>query len=297
MKYRVLGKSGLKVSVIGVGSWQLGGEWGRSYTARDVGEIFDEARRQGVNFVDTAECYGDHLSESLVGQAVSRDRSEWVIATKFGHHFTGHLGRSKNFRASEIREQLEGSLRALRTDYIDLYQYHSPTDEEFRSEELWEMVRSFVKEGKVRHIGLSMSASATRIQVERSPQAGIETVQLIYNRLEQSAEEEIFPLCSGLGLGVLARVPLASGYLSGKYQPGATFPANDVRSSRDAKADALLLERVAEIAKTEVPSGVSMASWALAWCLRNPAVASVIPGCKDARQVAMNAEASKLVGG
>lgn len=294
MKYRILGKTSLRVSVVGIGTWQLGGEWGRTYSPADATAILDEAQHQGINLIDTAECYGDHTSESLIGQAIEGQRDDWVVATKFGHHFKGHLDRSRHWTPAEVRQQLEGSLRALRTDYIDIYQYHSPENAEFENDALWATVKEFQAEGKVRHIGLSVSPNTNVRQIRSAPQAGIASVQIIYNRLSRQCEAESLPACRHLGLGVLARIPLASGYLSGKYAPGARFPANDVRGGRKPDEEDAMLREVQNIERHELPVGVNMAAWALAWCLQNPAVTCVIPGCKDARQVALNASAANL---
>src|SRR5262245_40354692 len=110
MQYRLLGKTGLRVSVVGVGAWQFGGEWGHDYTPAEVNAILGEARAQGINLVDTAECYGDHLSEQLIGQAIRGQRDQWIVATKFGHHFRGHLDRAREFSPADVRRQLEASL-------------------------------------------------------------------------------------------------------------------------------------------------------------------------------------------
>src|ERR1700679_3806285 len=125
MKYRRLGKTNLRVSVIGVGTWQFGGEWGKNFEQDEVDRMFDAARQAGINLIDTAECYGDHTSESFIGQAIRRDRANWIIATKFGHKFHGHLNRTDERTAADALVQVEASLKALKTDYIDLLQYHS----------------------------------------------------------------------------------------------------------------------------------------------------------------------------
>jgi len=121
-------------------------------------------------------------------------------------------------------------------------------------------------------------------------------IQVLYNRLERKAEAGVLPSCQRQNLGVFARVPLASGYLTGKYRPGATFPANDFRSSQKPEEVAEKLREVEKIGREEVPAGVPLARWALAWCLRHPAVTAVIPGCKSAEQVEENARAAELVG-
>jgi aryl-alcohol dehydrogenase-like predicted oxidoreductase len=135
MKYRRLGKTGLVVSVVGVGTWQLSGEWGRRFTQPEVDRLLGRAHEVGVNLIDTAECYGDHLAEVLIGGAIHRHRNDWVVATKFGHRFhpeaLHNSGgsptqlRSEHWSPAEVVTQLEASLRALRTDHVDLYQMHS----------------------------------------------------------------------------------------------------------------------------------------------------------------------------
>ena len=296
MKYRVLGKTGLRVSVIGVGTWQFGGEWGKTFTPDEAGAILGRAADQGINLIDTAECYGDHLSERLIGEAIKGKREQWVIATKFGHKFHGWMKRTDEREVVDVREQLEGSLKALRTDYVDVYQYHSVRDSEFFNEELWAFLNKAKRQGKIRHIGNSISGKIDAgPQAEGSEKAGVEVLQLVYNRLERKPEGEAFPIAERLKLGVLARVPLASGYLSGKYKPGAKFSAGDFREKEDPKKVDAMIKEAEEIRKREVPAGVDMAQWALAWCLRNPAVTAVIPGCKSVAQVEANAKAAELV--
>jgi aryl-alcohol dehydrogenase-like predicted oxidoreductase len=296
MKYRTLGRTGLRVSVIGVGTWQFGGEWGKTFTQEEASAILRRAQDLGINLLDTAECYGDHLSESLIGHAIAANREQWIVATKFGHKFHGWMNRTDERDVPHVRQQLEASLRALRTDYIDIYQYHSVRDSEFFNEALWEFLQRAKRDGKVRHIGNSISGKIDPVpQSQAADRAGVEVLQLVYNRLETKPEETAFPIARRLNLGVLARVPLASGLLSGKYKPGASFKPGDFRQQEDrAKMDEMI-RQAQEIQHKEVPPGVDMAQWALAWCLRNPAVTAVIPGCKSAAQVESNAKAADLV--
>lgn len=296
MKYRTLGKTGLNVSVIGMGTWQFGGEWGKTFEQAEVDAMFRRAEELGINLVDTAECYGPHLSEFLIGGAIKGRRDKWIVATKFGHRFTGFLKREDLRDVPHVREQLDASLKALGTDYIDLYQYHSVRDEEFDNEALWAFLQEAKRAGKIRHIGNSISSNIDlRFQTDLSTAAGVEALQLVYNRLERKPEEQAFESARSQNLGVLARVPLASGFLSGKYKPGATFKEGDYRTTQDrAKVDEKLRE-VERIAVQEVPPGATMAEWALAWCLKNPAVSAVIPGCKSVEQVEANARAAGLV--
>lgn len=290
MRFRVLGSTGLKVSVIGVGTWQFGGEWGRSFSQAEVDAILDEAGAAGINLIDTAECYGDHLSERLIGDYLSRrDRARWIVATKFGHHFNRFLDRTDDFSPEDVRRQLEASLRALRVERIDLYQFHSGADALFENEALWSMLAEQQQAGKVRHLGISILGKGSELQASRARGVGAEALQVIYNRLDRRPEQLYFPWAQRDHLGVLARVPLASGLLSGKYQPGAVFSAGDVRSTfgeEKMRADFAEIQRLRD---EEVPPGVPMAQWALAWCLRHPLVTAVIPGCKDPAQVRSNA--------
>jgi myo-inositol catabolism protein IolS len=296
MKYRRLGKSNLCVSVIGLGTWQLGGEWGKNFTQAEVDRMFDAAREVGINLIDTAECYGDHTSERFVGSAIRRDREKWILATKFGHKFHSHMNRTDERSAKDVRVQIEESLKALQTEYIDLYQYHSIRFSEFDNDELTDLLQNLLKSGKVRHLGNSISGQTRKNidQVENSTRRHVEAIQVIYNRLDRAPEEQVFPSCQKQNLGVLARVPLASGFLSGKYKPGSSFGANDVRASQDPAVAQERLREVEKISKNEVPPGVGMAEWALAWCLQHPVVSTVIPGCKDEKQVRSNAAASDL---
>ena len=302
MKYRRLGKTNLKVSVVGVGTWQYGGEWAKEFTQGEVDAIFDKARQLGVNLIDTAECYGDHTSEAFIGNAIKRDRGNWIVATKFGHKFHGPFNRTDERAAKDVRPQVEGSLRALRTDHIDLLQYHSVRDEEVFDTAVRDEMSRLVKEGKVRFIGNSIGNAAiapdgSNHQAARSTEFNIAVLQVIYNRLDRRPDEgrqSVFTSAIEQDLGVLARVPLASGLLSGKYKPGATFPPGDIRAQRKREELDEKLRQVEEIRRNEVPKDVPMATWALAWCLQHPAVTAVIPGCKDAKQMEDNARAAEL---
>ncbi|MEW5961161.1 MAG: aldo/keto reductase [Chloroflexota bacterium] len=296
MKYRRLGRTGLTVSVIGFGAWQFGGEWGQAFTQPEVDRLLGRAKELGVNLIDTAECYGDHLSELLIGQAIQHERAAWVIATKFGHKFQQHFERTEHWSAAEVRQQLDDSLRALRTDYIDLYQFHSGRDEVFDQEDLWTMLAKQVQAGKIRHVGISVSSNIDpRHQVDYALEVGAGAIQVVYNRLDREPEAYLLPACRRQDLGVLARVPLASGFLSGKYQPGAEFTnRRDIRSQHDATKVQERLKLVQEIRQNEVPPGVPLAAWALAWCLQHPAVTCVIPGCKTVEQVESNVGAAAL---
>ncbi len=285
----------MQVSAVGIGTWQLGGEWGQNFTQTEVDAIIGEAREQGINLIDTAECYGDHLSEKLIGRAIAHDRGKWIVATKFGHKFHGLHNRTGHSSPKEILTQLEDSLKALRTDFVDLYQYHSMEDSEFFREDLIATLHQARDSGKIRHLGNAVGSNRNRKQVKASKEMGVEAIQVVYNRLDRGPEESgIFTVCRDQNLGVLARVPLASGFLSGKYRPDHSFSTDDVRARWSQDSRAARVKEVLEIQREEVPQDIPMAQWALAWCLRVPEVTSVIPGCRSPSQVVSNAAAAKL---
>jgi aryl-alcohol dehydrogenase-like predicted oxidoreductase len=295
MKYRRLGMTNLRVSVIGIGTWQFGGEWGKEFSQDEVSAMLGRARDLGINLIDTAECYGDHSSEALIGGAIHDERDRWIIATKFGHKFHGYMNRTDERGPEQVVRQLEESLRALRTDYVDLLQYHSLPDHEFDNDELQTAVIRMKQQGKIRHIGNSISMNIdARHQADASPKAQVEVLQLLYNRIDRRPEEYALTAAQRMDLGVMARVPLASGFLTGKYRVGTRFTGNDYRAQKRPEEIDKILEDVERIRQTEVPPGVDMATWATAWPLQHPAVTCVIPGVKSVQQVESNAQAADL---
>ncbi len=290
MQYRKLGNTGIRVSVIGMGTWQLGdAEWGRAPDDKTVEAIFDAARQCGVTLIDTAECYGNHTAEERIGRAIGRDRDRWVVATKFGHVYRGPYDRVDDFSASALVRQLDDSLRALRTDRVELLQVHNMTPEIAANDEMWETLLELRRAGKVRAIGAAIKFDPATARPEP-----LDAVQVIYNRLDRRAEDAVLPACRERGLGVMARVPLARGLLTGKYEIGKRFAEGDPRHGYTPESIDAQLEDVRRIERDELPSGTPLARWALAWCLRNPALSAVIPGCKSAAQLQANAAAAGL---
>jgi aryl-alcohol dehydrogenase-like predicted oxidoreductase len=298
MKYRTLGRTGLRVSVVGVGAWQFGGEWGRTFSQGEVDAILDRAAEAGINLIDTAECYGDHLSERLIGDYLSRrERDRWIVATKYGHKFRGFMDREDRFGPDDVREQLAASLAALKTDRIDIYQFHSGSDEDFLDDRVRDMLEKARKAGMVRHLGVSIRGAGSEVQTRGASSLGYGVLQVVYNRLDRRAESEVFPFVRRQRLGVLARVPLASGFLGGKYGLADRFDGDDYRATLKRQEVERRVREAERIAEEEVPEGVSRARWALAWCLRDPVVTAVIPGVKTPEQVAENAAAADLLAG
>ncbi len=299
MKYRALGKTGLSVSVIGLGTHQFSGEWAKEFPQDEVGKMLGRAHELGINFIDTAECYGDHAVEAMIGHSIKHQRADWIVATKFGHDYLNSPKKTDAWSADQVRQQLENSLRALQTNYIDLYQFHSGGNDAFLNDDLWTMLQQQVQAGKIRWLGLSLAADLMLRndlqQLLAATNAGISAVQVVYNRLQRKAEEDVLPLCRAQGFGVLARVPFAKGFLGGNYRPGVVFSENDTRSTYSMEFNNRQLELVEKIRHDELPAGQNMSQWALAWCLKNSAVSSAIVGSKNMAQLELNADASKLV--
>lgn len=292
MIYRPLGSTGFSVPVIGMGTWQFGGEWGHSFSQDEVDAILDTAAEEGIRFIDTAECYGDHLSERRIGDYLRRrKREDWCVATKFGHRFHGFMNRSWDLSPGGVRRQLEASLHALGVDAIDLYQFHSGSDEAFQNPDLWEMLRREAGAGRIRNLGISIPGVGSALQVREASTVGAKTLQVVYNRLERGPETDVFPTAREHGWGVIARVPLASGMLTGKYLPGHRFTGEDVRATFLAERTEQKLREAQKVRETEIPPGVDSAAWALAWCLRDPVVSCAVVGCKTPEQVRQNAGA------
>lgn len=297
MKYRLVGSTGLRVSVIGLGTHQFSGEWGLQFSESEVRFLLGRAYESGINLIDTAECYGDHAVEAFIGRSIRGNRKDWIVATKFGHRYGSRSELVGAWSPQEVLQQLEDSLKALRTDYVDIYQFHSGSNEDFDNDTLWKMLNDQVKAGKVRHLGISIAGELTlhndTHQVTRAGGVGAAVIQTVYNRLKREAEKEILPSAEKAGLGVFARVPLAKGFLSGKYRPGTIFPKGDVRAAYSQAFNDELLRSVEELQRS-IPSGIDMTQWALAWCLQNPVVSSVLVGCKNKEQLESNAKAADL---
>ena len=298
MKYRKLANTGLNISVIGIGTDQFSGGWGKKFSQEEVNKIIDRAFELGVNFLDTAECYGNHLSETMIGNAINKKRHEWIIATKFGHSYKNNT-KVTDFSLKGVINQFNNSLKALKTDYIDIYQFHSGNNLEFDQDEVWDFLNEQVKSDKIKNLGISVLNSAINnndlYQIESASKIGVKIIQIVYNRLNKNAEKKVIPFCIKHNLGIIGRVPLAKGHLSGKYGPNHKFPKNDKRSLEEKNQTINQLKMVQDIKKNEVPDGIEMTQWSLAWCLKNPAICTIIPGCKNIEQIESNVKAVELI--
>lgn len=301
MHYRKLGNTGITVSEIGFGGWAIGGSadaggtplgWGKTSDDESLAAI-RRAFELGVTFFDTADSYGFGRSESLLGIVLSRRRQDVVIATKVGVVRDVDSRVRKDFSRQHISHAVDGSLKRLRTDYIDLYQLHNPTLDELRRDDIHEAMDRLQEVGKIRFWGVSIS----------TPEEGIEIVnrgwgyalQVLYNVLNQSPADQLFPLAKEKGYGIIARVPLASGLLSGKFRTDSVFTKDDVRQNfLTPKRLEEVIPRVDEAKSIIGGTARSLAEGALRFVLANDAVSTVIPGARNVRQVEMNASADEV---
>lgn len=295
MKYRRLGKTDLRVSTIGLGTWQYSGDWGKTFTTQEVCSLIGRAQELGFDLVDTAAGYGDHLAEKMLGEALKGCRDRWVIVSKFGREFWPIDRQHIDCRPRSVLRQLEDSLRALQTDCIDVYLMHSMENRIAEDDRVWTVLDKAKRDGKVKHLGISLPPrDADNIyQTRLAVQFGCEVIECVYNRLDRTAEDGVFYIAQEHDLGVLVRVPLAQGYLSGKYRPGNVF--TDVRANYyDAATNYERLSRAQEIIAHEVPTGMDPADWAMAWSVAHPAVGACIPGFKSITQLEAGAQAGDL---
>ena len=302
MKYRTLGKTGLRVSAIGLGTWQYCGDWGKEFTVEEVKGILDRAQELGFNLIDSAAGYGpNHLSETMIGEAIKGNRDKWVLSTKFGRYRTGKGEDTVvcDFSADAVKGQLEDSLRAFQTDCIDIYLMHSAPTDQIDNDDLWTMLDKAKQAGKIKNYGLSLQGAKTLLHTRMAETVGCSVVEMIYNALDSApGTDGTLAFCKEVNMGVLARVPLAQGYLSGKYKPGATFDKSDVRSyyySEDVTQQRIA--RALKFIEENVPEGVKPSHWAMAWAVAQPAVGACIPGFKSIEQLEDGAKAAEYIFG
>ena len=299
MQYRELGRTGIRVSVIGFGAWAIGGAadasgaplgWGHTTDDESLAAI-RRARDLGVNFFDTADSYGFGRSESLLGIVLSRTRQEVVLATKVGVVRGAGGELRKDFSRQHIFHAVDGSLKRLRTDYIDLYQVHNPTIDELRREEIQEAMEMLQDAGKIRFWGISVSTPEEGLEIVQRGWA--HALQVLYNVLNQAPARELFPAAKEKGYGIIARVPLASGLLTGKFRADAVFPADDIRQNfLTARRLEEAVARVDEVKSIIGGTARTLAAGALRFVIADDAVSTTIPGARNARQVEMNVAAA-----
>ena len=296
MKYRTFGDT--KVSEIGLGTWQLGADWG-DVDDSTAEKVLAAAIENGVNFFDTADCYGEGLSETRLGKFAKNLSSEVVIATKLGRF--PRPGWPNNFSQEQFRKHTENSLKRLGIETLDLTQVHCPPTDLLQQGELFDWLRTLKQEGKIKQFGLSVeSMEEAQICLQ---QKGLASLQIIFNIFRQKAITSIFKEAQEKKVAIIVRLPLASGLLSGKMNQRSTFSENDHRNfNRDGQKfnvgetfSGLPFEKGLQLVdglKRFTPENLSQ--FALRWILDFDAVSVVIPGSKNPHQVVDNCAASAL---
>ena len=289
MKYRILGKTGLRVSVIGLGTMVHAGHFGPMKDSESLSAI-ETALDLGVNFIDTSDAYGAGYSETLLGNALKGKRDKVIIATKGGNVMTGPNRGKRIFEPDYISRVMDESLERLQTDSIDLYQLHNPTVEVIEKGAVWEVLERAKQAGKIRHYGVSINTMEEGIAAVKDGRS--ETIQVEYNLLAQEPAEKIFPLAAEAHVGIIARVPLKRGILTGKMTLAdeQRFQGEDVRArSFKGKAFAQELAKAEQLRFLVHGDVKSFVQAALAFCVADPAVSMTIPGARNAEQMRENA--------
>ncbi|MGX9355494.1 aldo/keto reductase [Roseobacteraceae bacterium S113] len=297
---RTLGAQGPRVSEVGLGCWQIGGDWGD--TSEDsTFAILDAALNAGVTFLDTADVYGGGLSEEMIGRFLTqRGGPRPVIATKFGR---GGDVFPDGYTKDAMRAGVEASLSRLQTDSLDLVQLHCIPTHVLEDGEVFEWLRELKAEGLIKNFGASVETVAEGLSAMK--QEGLLSLQVIFNVFRQKIARVLLPVAEQTGTGIIVRLPLASGLLSGKFTKSTTFAANDHRNfNRDGAAfnvgetfAGLPFETgidLVEGLRPTLPEGLSMADMSNRWILDHPAVSTIIPGASAPDQIERNARASAL---
>ncbi len=293
MRYREFGNTGIKVSEIGFGAWAIGGnEHGNSYGPTEDKtslEAVGKALELGCNFFDTADVYGFGHSEELLGKALRSVRDRVAIATKVGGNFYSGPGR-QDFSSDYIRLALEKSLERLQTDYLDVYQLHNPPLKLIERPETYTVLKELKREGKIRAWGLSIFDPVEGLAAIKvgSP----DCIQVVYNIFTTKAANELFQRAQQAGCALIAREPLANGFLSGKYEEDTKFVSGDIRHDwprQYIRARARAANQLKQLAE---PASLTLVQLALKFVLARPEVSVVIPGIKTPEQAEANLQAS-----
>lgn len=299
MESRTLGRTGRSVGVVGLGAWQLGADWGQ-VDEKDALATLHAALESGVSFIDTADVYGDGRSEQIIGKLLREYRGPLTVATKMGRRMAQE---PENYHAANFRGWTERSRRNLGVEKLDLVQLHCPPDAVIASDEVYDALDALVADGVIAAYGVSVETSAQALAAIARPH--VASVQIILNAFRLKPLAEVLPAAREAGVAIIARVPLASGLLSGRYSSETTFGADDHRtynrhgaafdvgetfSGVDFETGLEAVERLRPL----VPEGATLAQFALRWIIDQPGVSVVIPGARNAEQAHANAAAADL---
>jgi len=297
---RILGRTGRAVSVVGLGTWQLGADWGDVAEA-DALAVLDAAAQAGVTFLDTADVYGDGRSERLIGQFLAANPGlPMTVATKMGRRVPQDPAQ---YTLASFRAWTDRSRANLGTGTLDLVQLHCPPAPVFATDAVYDALDTLVAEKRIAAYGVSVETCAEALAAIARP--GTASVQIIFNAFRRKPLDEVLPAAQAAGVGIIARVPLASGLLTGKYTHDTSFPASDHRSyNRHGEAfdvgetfSGIDFDTGVDAARefsALVPAGATAAQWALRWVIQQPGVSTVIPGARSPEQARQNAAAAAL---
>lgn len=299
MEQRVLGRTGRPVSIVGLGTWQLGADWG-DVREEDALAVLEASVEAGVTLFDTADVYGDGRSERLIGRFLKdRPGTDVFVATKFGRRVEQ---RPEHYHLANFRAWADRSRANLGVDQLDLVQLHCPPTPVYSSDEVFDALDTLVAEERIAAYGVSVETCAEALTAIARP--GVASVQIILNAFRLKPLDQVLPAAEAAGVGILARVPLASGLLSGRYSERTVFPPDDHRTyNRHGEAFdqgetfsgvdfATGVEAAAEFAAL-APAGATAAQTALRWIVQQPGVTTVIPGARNVAQARANAAAAE----
>nr|WP_321415820.1 aldo/keto reductase [uncultured Allomuricauda sp.] len=301
MKYRKLGKTGIEVSEISLGTWQVGGKWGSGFNDALAEQIINEAIDAGVNFIDTADVYEAGASEAAVGRVIKSRSEEVFVATKCGRQIDPHV--NEGYTPEALRKYVEDSLKNTGLDGLDLIQLHCPPTEVYYRPEIFELFDRLKDEGKIKNLGVSVEKIEEGLKAIEYP--NVKTVQIIFNMFRQRPSELFFEQAKKKDIGVIVRVPLASGLLTGKFSQDSTFDVEDHRNfNRNGAAFDkgetfsgvpfdVGLKAVNELKKV-FPDRENLAPIALRWILDFPEVSCIIPGASKVEHLKSNLESMGL---
>ena len=309
MEQRTLGRTGRTVSVVGLGTWQLGADWG-DVPEEQALEVLAAAVEQGVTFLDTADVYGDGRSEQLIGRFLAQHRDQHpqrdavTVGTKMGRRVEQ---QPENYTLENFRTWTDRSRRNLGVDTLDLVQLHCPPTAVYDDDQVFDALDTLVEEGAIAAYGVSVELVAEALRAAQRP--GVATVQIIANAFRLKPLEEFFPVAQEAGVGIIVRVPLASGLLSGRYDETTTFAENDHRSYNrggeafdvgetfsgvDYETGVRAAKEFSALVAEQALEGVAPAQAAIAWLCQQPAVSTVIPGARNVGQARSNAAAGRV---
>jgi len=300
MKNRTLGKNGFEVSEVGLGCWQIGADWGSEIAKNKAEQILNKAFESGIMFYDTADVYGDGRSEKLVGEFLKKNEKTVKVATKFGRN--GDIFPD-NYTEKGLRDGVEASRKRLGVEQLDLLQLHCIPTEELKKGDIFDWLRTLQKEGKIAHFGASVESVEEGLICLK--QDGLQSLQVIFNIFRQKLVNELLPQAKAKGVGIIVRLPLASGLLTGKFTKDTKFDENDHRNFNQNGGvfnvgetfAGLPFKKGVELTnelKDLCPENMTLAEMTLRWILDHDEVSTIIPGASSPKHIEQNAKVSEL---